>query len=104
MTRHVWILLAWSSEFGAATTPVGVLGLDIGDGTVESFAEWVPRIYEPAGLWRERLASTAADELAGRMEIWENSPVAPAARVEPLSDQSLAATVQRHLDELLGSG
>ena len=101
MTRHIWILLAWSSEYGAATTPVGVLGLD-DDG--ETFVEWVPRIYEPAALWRERVASTAAEDLAAHMEIWENSPAAPAARVEPLSDRGLAEAVQQQVDDLLAGG
>ncbi len=105
MTRHIWILLAWSPEYGAATTPVGVLGLDLSEtGAAESFVEWVPRVYEPAALWRQRIAGTPADELAGRMEIWENTPVAPAARVDSLSDYSLAEAVQRQADDVLASG
>ncbi|GAB3362473.1 MULTISPECIES: hypothetical protein [Amycolatopsis] len=103
MTRHVWVLLAWSSEYGAATTPVGVLGLDLLD-AAEVFVEWVPRIYEPATLWRQRIAGTSADEIAINMGIWENSPVAPAARVESLSDGGLAEAVQRQVDDLLASG
>lgn len=105
MTRHVWILLAWSPEYGAATTAVGVLGLDVHEsGNVESFVEWLPRIYDPATLWRQRVAATSGEELVSSMEIWEDSPVAPAARVEVPSGGGLDEAVQRQIDDLLARG
>ncbi|WP_216216876.1 hypothetical protein [Amycolatopsis aidingensis] len=103
MGRHVWILLGWSPDYGAPTTPVAVLGLDIGtDGTVTRHVEWMPRQYQHGQTWRHRLATTPAEELPARMQLWENSPTCPAARVEPLlPDRGLSEAVQFQFDDLL---
>ncbi|MGY6651357.1 hypothetical protein ACXIZN_04250 [Amycolatopsis sp. TRM77291] len=105
MQRTLWILLGWSPEYGAATTVVAVLGIDQGDdGRIDRHIEWVPREYQRCLTWRERIASTSADDLPAHMEIWENSLTASAARTDPIpSAPDLAAAVQAQLDDLLGS-
>lgn len=105
MQRTLWILLGWSPQYGAATTVVAVLGMDVADdGQVTRHIEWVPREYQRCLTWRERLASTPIDSLLAHMELWENSLTAPAARVDliPLAPD-ISAAVQFQLDDLLGS-
>ncbi|MFD8493308.1 hypothetical protein [Amycolatopsis sp. NPDC059657] len=99
--RQLWILLGWSPDYGAPTTAVAVLGLDIG-ATVTRHIEWVPREYQACQTWRERIATTPTDELPACLALWENSPIAPAVRVEPMSPApDLAAAVQAQIDDLL---
>ncbi|WP_410599807.1 hypothetical protein [Amycolatopsis sp. lyj-90] len=105
MQRTLWILLGWSSEYGAATTVVAVLGIDQeDDGQLSRHIEWVPREYQRCLTWRKRIASTPVYDLVAHMEIWQNSLTAPAARVDLVpSAPDLAAAVQYQLDDLLGS-
>jgi hypothetical protein len=99
MARRIWVLLGWSSEHGVASTPVGVLGLDI----PEVFVEWVPREHVVGRIWRERLVGAGPAEVAVRIAGWVETPIAPAVRVEPLLDGALADVVRAQLDDVLGS-
>jgi len=100
MPRHVWVLLGWSSELGAAVTPVGVLGL--APEKPESFVEWIPREYVAGRIWRERLAGVDPATLADRMASWAETPIAPAAGVEA-AEGALGDVVRAQVDDLLGS-
>ncbi|MGW4524980.1 hypothetical protein [Amycolatopsis sp. NPDC004378] len=99
MARHIWVLLGWSSQHGVASTPVGVLGLDV----AEVFVEWVPREPAAGRTWRERLVGAGAAGVAERIAGWAETPIAPAVRVEPLLDTALADVVRAQLDDVLGS-
>jgi hypothetical protein len=97
MPRHIWVLLGWSPEHGAAVTPVGVLGIDS-----ESFVEWIPREHGAGRIWRERLAGADPSTLAEWMASWAETPVAPAVRVEPV-EGALEDVVRALVDDILGS-
>jgi hypothetical protein len=99
MARQIWVLLGWSPQLGIASTPVGVLGLDV----PEVFVEWVPREHVAGRTWRERLAGAGAAEVAERIAGWAETPIAPAVVVEPLLDGALADMVRAQLDDVLGS-
>ncbi|MER6792417.1 hypothetical protein [Amycolatopsis mediterranei] len=99
MARQVWVLLGWSSKHGVASTPVGVLGLDVS----EVFVEWVPREHVTGRVWRERLIGACPAEVAEEIAGWAETPIAPAVPVEPLLDGVLADVVRAQLDDVLGS-
>lgn len=100
MSRHVWVLLGWAPEHGAAVTVVGVVGVETEK--PESFVEWIPREPVAGRIWRERLASTDPATLADRMAFWAETPVAPAVRVEP-AEGALGDVVRAQVDDVLGS-
>jgi hypothetical protein len=97
MPRHIWVLLGWSPEHGAAVTLVGVLGID-----GESFVEWIPREHVAGRIWRERLADADPSTLVDRMAFWIETSVAPAVRVEPV-EGALQDVVRAQVDDVLGS-
>jgi hypothetical protein len=100
MPKQIWVLLGWSPQYGVASTPVGVLGID----TDESFVEWIPREHTAGRIWRERLAGVDPEKVAEQIGGWAETPVAPAARVAPLlPDGLLADTVRAQVDDVLGS-
>ncbi|WP_020646573.1 hypothetical protein [Amycolatopsis balhimycina] len=100
MPRHIWVLLGWSPELGAAVTSVGVLGLD--PEKPERFVEWIPREYAAGRIWRERLTGIDPAVLADRMGFWAETPIAPAARVDG-AEGALGDVVRTQVDDLLGS-
>ncbi|HWD04284.1 MAG TPA: hypothetical protein VG674_17740 [Amycolatopsis sp.] len=100
MERHVWVLLGWSPQVGAAVTPVGVLGAD---DHAEIFVEWVPREHTAGRIWRERLAAADPRTLVERMSAWAETGVAPAVPVEPITvDTALEEAVRAQVDDILG--
>ena len=104
MPRHLWVLLGWSPKYGAAVTAVAVLGMDTDGETTETFVEWIPREHEAGRIWRERLAGADPQDLAARMELWAETPVATAAGVEPLvPEATLGDAVRAQVDDILGS-
>ena len=104
MTRRLWVLLGWSAEYGVAIIPVAVLGADVHETAVSMFVEWVPREYEPARVWRERIATTNPDELTARMAVWEDTQVASAVEVDLLLPSAeLADEVRAQVDDIVGS-
>lgn len=101
MGRHIWVLLGWSPELGAAVTPVGVLGVD---DHVDTFVEWIPREHTAGRIWRERLAVADPRTLLERMSAWGETGVAPAVPVEPITvDTALEEAVRAQVDDILGS-
>ncbi|MEV7038348.1 hypothetical protein [Amycolatopsis sp. NPDC051061] len=98
MSRHTWVLLGWSPQHGLACSPVGVLGID----ESELFVEWIPREHAAGRVWRERLGGSSPAEVAKRIAGWAETPVAPAASVEPLGGV-LADAVRAQVDDVLGS-
>jgi len=104
MQRHLWVLLGWSSDYGAAVTAVAVLGIGTGDETTETSIEWIPREHEASRIWRERLADPDREHLAELMQLWAESTLASAARVEPIvPDALLGDAVRAQVDDILGS-
>jgi hypothetical protein len=104
MQRLLWVLLGWSSDYGAAVTAVAVLGIDTSDETTETFVEWIPREHEAGRIWRERLAGADSVSLIERMQFWAETTVASAAKVEPIvPDALLGDAVRAQVDDLLGS-
>ena len=99
--RQLWVLLGWSPEYGVAIIPVAVLGVD---DAVNVFVEWLPRVYGEGRVWRERVATTPPEKLLERMVFWENTPVASAARLDPLLPSAdLADEVRAQVDDIVGS-
>ncbi len=97
---RLWVLLGWSTEYGAAVTAVGVLGIE----TTGSFVEWIPREHEAGRIWRERLAGVDPQEAVARMRFWAETAVAAAAEVKPIvPDATLEAAVRVQVDDVLGS-
>ncbi|GLY38980.1 hypothetical protein Amsp01_050040 [Amycolatopsis sp. NBRC 101858] len=97
---RLWVLLGWSTEYGAAVTAVAVLGIE----TTETFVEWVPREHGASRVWRERLAEVDPQDLAGRMALWAETAIASAAEVEPIvPEATLEIAVRAQVDDLLGS-
>jgi hypothetical protein len=104
MQRYLWVLLGWSTEYGAAVTAVAVLGIDTDGGTKKTFVEWIPREHEAGRIWGERLAGADSQDLAARMELWAETPVATAAGVEPIvPEATLGDAVRAQVDDILGS-
>lgn len=104
MERELWILLGWSPEYGAPTTAVAVVGVEQANADIVTHVEWVPREYESSQTWRERIASTSAEDLPMRLELWQHDTTAPASPVEPLSSNAdLATAVQIQVDDLIAS-
>lgn len=105
MTRRLWALMTWSTEYGAPVVVVGVLGLDLHpDGSNAHVVAWMPREYTRADTWRERLATTPLAELPTAMAVWEMAGAEPAVPTDlPPATGDLATAVAAQLDELLGT-
>ncbi|WP_410633865.1 hypothetical protein [Amycolatopsis sp. cmx-4-83] len=102
MARQIWVLLGWSSTYGVASTPVGVLGFDTD--VPEFFVEWIPREHVAARIWRGRLTGADAGELPERIPEWVESVIAPAVGVDPFATGGvLADAVRAQVDDVLGS-
>lgn len=106
MTHKLWALLTWTPEYGAATTVIGVLGTaTTAQGDTEVAIAWMPRTYHLADTWRTRLATTATDDLAAALELWELSRTDPAIAIDvaPTAPDLVTAT-HIQLDDLLAPG
>lgn len=99
---RLWVLLAADAATGAATRPIGVLGV-AGD---DHHVSWVP--LEPrADHWRDRLAAPSPVPMAERVVFWAqqaNGRTIDLAPLEPSpADAGLREVVEAALDELLAS-
>ena len=99
---RLWVLLAADPASGAATQPVGVLGVA---GEVWHVS-WLP--LEPNAIaWQERLASPSRVPVPERVAFWAESvngvtvDLAP-IDADPASD-GLCDAVERAVDELLAA-
>lgn len=106
MNRTLWALMAWTPEYGAATTVVAVLGLDSHpDGDLDLMIAWVPQQYQRCAVWRARLADTPIDKLPAELEIWQLNLANPAVPIDvPPPAPDLHTAVHAQLDDILASG
>lgn len=101
-SRTLCLLLAADHATGAATLPVGVLGVD-GD---DHHASWVP--LEPrADAWKDRLNAAAGITLAERIAFWSESAngltLDLAQLDETTPDLPLHEAVEAALDAILAA-
>lgn len=102
MDRQMWMLLGWSSQYGAPTSVVGVLGIDQTETDVITHVEWAPGEHDSSQTWRGRLDSTPSEELPTWLELWQHDTSSPATEVDSLtSTADLAAAVQTQLRRML---
>jgi hypothetical protein len=110
--RQVYGLLAYSAKTGAATTCVGVLGVDPGNGVdAEMVVQFVPGLMENEdGGWPERVAAaqtTVGQIPPGAIDAWLEQAngvvwdIEPAGAADQGSTLLLADMVDRIVDELL---
>ncbi|MEX2621555.1 MAG: hypothetical protein WD250_15165 [Egibacteraceae bacterium] len=97
---QLWVLLANDPTTGAATRPVGVLGVH----GSHHHASWVP--LEPAAdIWRDRLNATSAVALDDRVEFWTENANGRTVDLAPLDapadGMALRDAVETALDGLL---
>lgn len=64
-----FLLMVWAAQLGASVRPVGVLAVAAGDQTRHA-AVWLPRVWEAADGWQERLAGTSANDVAAALPSW----------------------------------
>lgn len=97
--RQVLVLLTFDPATGAATLPVGAVGLDAG----RHHVSWVP--LEPAvDEWRTRLWPSPRNSMREAVEFWAEHANGIAAAVHPVevpASGSLVDAVEAVVDALL---
>lgn len=97
--RQVLVLLAFDPDTGAATLPVGAVGVEAG----RHHVSWVP--LEPAAdEWRTRLWPSSRDSMREAVEFWAEHANGVAAAIQPVevpAGGSLVDAVETVVDALL---
>jgi hypothetical protein len=99
----LWVLLVADQVTGAATRPVGVLGV-AGD---DHHVSWLP--LEPrADVWQDRLVAPSEVPIAERVAFWAQQANGRSIDLAPLDPPpggaGLHDAVEAAIDELLASG
>lgn len=105
MDRQMWLLLGYSPQYGAPIDTVGVLGVDTTDcDELVSYIKWLPDGHECSQTWRDRLESTATEDLPDRLELWQHDAANLASAVELVPDHpDLATAVEIQFHRLLAA-
>lgn len=64
-----FLLMVWAAHLGASVRPVGVLAVAGGDQARHAVV-WLPRVWEAADGWQQRLAGARADDVAAALPSW----------------------------------
>ena len=64
-----FLLLAWDAELGACVDVVGILAVGVDEhGPSGNAAVWLPRVWDRATGWQQRLAE--AGDVAAAVDDW----------------------------------
>jgi hypothetical protein len=102
-SRQFWALLAYSPLSGAATTCVGVIGVDrSADPTDIVVEEFAALMHTAGGGWAERLATTTGrGELSPEtIAMWQDTANGITWDIAEMDDDNPGGTLRQALDVL----